>query len=153
MNRIANHCVGDPVPEWVMAEVSAERMCTMAALLRDPNPLHWDREAVAALPMGLGKRTINQGPLGVGYIVNMLHAWAGEGCIRRIVMRFPQVVLDGERIVAGGEITALREHRGEQLADCEVWLEHAERGILLEGKATVCLPAPTIRGIVPGAQK
>ena len=32
-----------------MACVSAERMRTMAALLRDPNPLHWDRDAVAAI--------------------------------------------------------------------------------------------------------
>mgnify|MGYP001822074637 FL=1 len=51
-------------------------MRTMAALLRDPNPLHWDRDAVAALPLGFGRRTINQGPLGLGYMVNMLHAWA-----------------------------------------------------------------------------
>lgn len=140
MNTAAPINVGDALPEWVMAEVSAERMCTMAALLRDPNPLHWDRNAVAALPFELGQRTINQGPLGLGYIVNMLHAWAGAGCIRRIVMRFPQVVLDGEHVVAGGVITALREHNGEQLADCNVWLEHAERGILLEGTASVSRP-------------
>lgn len=133
------YAVGDPVPEWVMPEVSAQRMRTMAALLRDPNPLHWDREAVAALPLNLGKRTINQGPLGLGYIVNMLHAWAGPGCIRRIVMRFPQVVLDGEEVTARGVITALRQQSATHIADCNVWLEHAERGILLEGTASVTL--------------
>lgn len=69
------NCVeGQAIPEWVMPEVSAERMRTMAAILRDPNPLHWDRDAVAALPLGLGRRTINQGPLGLSYMVNMLHA-------------------------------------------------------------------------------
>ena len=129
--------VGSEIPEWVMPSVSAERMRTMAAILRDPNPIHWDRDAVAALPLGLGRRTINQGPLGLGYMVNMLHAWAGPGCIRRIVTRFPQVVLDGERVVSRGTIRALREENGEQLADCDIWLEHAERGILLEGSATV----------------
>lgn len=133
--------VGDSIPEWVMESVSAQRMQTMAAILRDPNPLHWDREAVAALPMNLGKRTINQGPLGLGYMVNMLHAWAGPNSIRRIVMRFPQAVLDGERVLARGRVTALREHAGEHLADCEIWLEHAERGVLLEGTAIVALPS------------
>ena len=132
--------VGDAIPEWVMEEVSAERMRTMAALLRDPNPLHWDRDAVAALPLGLGRRTINQGPLGLSYMVNMLHAWAGPGCIRRMVTRFPQVVLDGERVVARGSIQSLRSVDGELLADCEVRLEHAQRGILLEGEVTVALP-------------
>ena len=132
--------VGDAIPEWVMEEVSAERMRTMAALLRDPNPLHWDRDAVAALPLGLGRRTINQGPLGLSYMVNMLHTWAGPGCIRRMVTRFPQVVLDGERVVARGSIQSLRSVDGELLADCEVRLEHDQRGVLLEGEVTVALP-------------
>ena len=123
-----------------MASVSPERMRTMAAILRDPNPIHWDREAVDSLSLGLGKRTINQGPLGLSYIINMLHAWTGPACLRRLVMRFPQVVLDGERVVARGEITALRTEGEECMADCRVWLEEAERGILLEGFATVALP-------------
>ena len=131
--------VGDKIPEWIMDSVSPERMCTMAAILRDPNPIHWDREAVDSLPLGLGQRTINQGPLGLSYMINMLHDWAGAGCLRRLVMRFPQVVLDGERVAARGEVSALREENGEQLADCRVWLEHNERGILLEGTAVVSL--------------
>lgn len=130
---------GDPIPEWIMPNVSAERMRTMAALLRDPNPLHWDRDAVAALPLGLGRRTINQGPLGLGYMVNMLHAWAGPGCIRTMVTRFPQVVLDGEEVVARGEVTGIRQAGNQRLADCNIRLEHAVRGVLLEGEATVCL--------------
>ena len=134
-----SNAVGDSIPEWVMERVSPERMRTMAAILRDPNPLHWDREEVAALPLELGRRTINQGPLGLSYMINMLHTWAGPGCLRRIVMRFPQVVLDEERVVARGVITALREEQGMQLADCKIWLEHGDRGVLLEGSATVVL--------------
>ena len=130
---------GDTIPEWVMEEVSAERMRTMAALLRDPNPVHWDRDVVAALPLGLGRRTINQGPLGLGYMVNMLHAWAGPGCIRRMVTRFPQAVLDGERVISRGTVARVRTVDGKTLADCELTLEHAERGVLLEADATVIL--------------
>jgi acyl dehydratase len=132
--------VGDAIPEWVMPSVTPERMRTMAAILRDPNPIHWDRDAVDSLPLGLGKRTINQAPLGLSYMINMLHAWAGPRCLRRIVMHFPQVVLDGERVVARGEIAALRDERGVALAECNIRLEHALRGVLLEGTATVELP-------------
>jgi acyl dehydratase len=132
--------VGDSIPQWVMPRVSPERMRTMAAILRDPNPLHWDRNAVDALPLGLGKRTINQGPLGLSYIINMLHAWAGPNCLRRIAMRFPQVVLDGEQVIARGTISALREEDSVPLADCNIWLEHEDRGVLLEGTASVALP-------------
>mgnify|MGYP001553939754 CR=1 FL=1 len=127
--------VGDRIPDWEMPSVSAEKMKTMAAILRDPNPLHWDRDAVASLPLGLGRRTINQGPLGLGYIVNMLHAWQGAGCIRRIHMTFPMVVLDGDGVTARGTVSAVN---GDS-ADCEVWLEHADGRRLLEGRATVSL--------------
>lgn len=132
---------GDPIPDWVMPCVSAQRMQTMAAILRDPNPLHWDRDAVNALPLGLGKRTINQGPLGLSYMINMLQAWAGPDCIRRIVMRFPDVVLDGDRVTASGVVDSVYTVDAEQRADCRVWLEHDERGILLEGNATITLQA------------
>ena len=135
-----NVSVGDTIPEWVMESVRPERMRTMAAILRDPNPVHWDRKAVAAITqLGLGERTINQGPLGLSYMVNMLHDWTGPGSIRRIFMTFPQVVLDDDRVIARGVVTGLREENGEQLADCDIWLEREGDGRLLDGKATVCL--------------
>jgi acyl dehydratase len=118
-----------------MASVSPEKMKTMAAILRDPNPLHWDRDAVAALPLGLGRRTINQGPLGLGYIVNMLHAWQGPGCLKRIRMSFPGLVLDGDRVIARGRV----ERVEGRLACCEVWLESEAGSRLLEGRAQVLL--------------
>ncbi len=129
---------GDRIPDWVMESVSADRMRTMAAILRDPNPVHWDRDAVAAL--GFGRRTINQGPLGLSYMVNMLHAWAGPGSIRRLVMTFPMAVLDGDHIVARGTVTAVREEKGERLADCDIWLEREGTEPPLKGTATVVLP-------------
>ena len=136
-----SYTVGDSIPEWVMESVSPARMCTMAAILRDPNPIHWDREAVDAMPLGLGKRTINQGPLGLSYMINMLHAWMGPESIRRIVVTFPQLVLDNDRVIARGTITALYEKEGSSLADCDIWLEKEGAGALLKGTATVFLGA------------
>ena len=128
---------GDAIPDWVMESVRPERMRTMAAILRDPNPVHWDRNAVE--PLGFGRHTINQGPLGLSYMVNMLHAWAGQGSIRRIVMTFPKPVLDGERIVAKGIVTAVREDAGQSFADCDIWLAREGSDPPLKGTATVLL--------------
>lgn len=61
--------VGDLIPSWEMPSVRRSRMRTMAAILRDPNPVHWDPNIVARLPINVGERTINQGPLGLGYII------------------------------------------------------------------------------------
>ena len=130
--------VGDPIPDWVMETVQVERMRTMAAILRDPNPVHWDRAATTAL--GFGGRTINQGPLGLSYMVNMLHDWAGPGCIMRLFMTFPLVVLDGDHITAQGKVTAVVTDGDRRFAECDVWLSRDGSDHPLEGKATVQLP-------------
>ncbi|MFN0148218.1 MAG: MaoC family dehydratase [Dehalococcoidia bacterium] len=129
---------GDQIPPWVMESVQPERMRTMAAILRDPNPVHWDRSAVAA--RGWGERTINQGPLGLSYMLNMLHAWAGPTSVQRIFMTFPLAVFEGDRITARGVVTAIREEDGMRLADCDIWLEREGSPRVLDGQATVRLP-------------
>ena len=66
---------GDPLPELVIDPVDPEKMKTMAALLRDPNPIHWDVDVVRQL--GMGDRPVNQGPNNMAYLVNLLAAFAG----------------------------------------------------------------------------
>ena len=136
----ANIAVGMEIPPWEMPSVRPERMRTMAAILRDPNPVHWDRRVVAGL--GYGDHTINQGPLGLSYMVNMLHAWTGPTSVRRLFMTFPKAVLDGDCITARGRVTAIREVNGERLVDCDIWLDRASGDQPLVGSATVVVTEP-----------
>ena len=131
--------VGDKIPQWEMKSVSAQRMATMAAILRDPCPLHWDRDVVDNT-FGIGKRTVNQGLIGIGYMINMLHCWSGENSIKGIKMGFPvPLVLDDDHVIAKGEVTAVRPKGQGQLVECNIWLEkEGER--LLDGNATVFFP-------------
>jgi acyl dehydratase len=113
--------VGEAIPPLVIESVDAQRMKTMAAILRDPYPIHWDRAAVAS--RGLGERTVNQGPLNLGYIANMLMAWAGDDSIRRLTVQFHARVLDGNRVVAGGVVDAVAMTDEGWDATCSVWLK------------------------------
>lgn len=121
------------IPPWEMPSVSPERMKTMAALLRDPYPIHWDREATHAL--GLGGRVVNQGPLNLGYVANMLMAWAGDGAVRRLTVSFGRRVLDGDRVVARGLVRSIDDGR----ATCDVWLDR-DGEVVLWGTAEVDAP-------------
>lgn len=133
MTDVRLPAVGDEIPSWDMPSVSRARMRTMAAILRDPNPVHWDAKLVSGLPLGAGERTINQGPLGLSYMINMLHDWCGPGCVKRIFMTFPRIVLSEDHVVAKGKVTDVTD---DGLVECEIWLERdGER--LLEGNATV----------------
>ena len=131
--------VGAPVPAWTLGPVSPEKMKIFAALARDPNPIHWDRAAVAE--RGLGDRLINQGPTNLGYVVNMLLAWTGPASLRDLAVRFTSNVFDGDVVTAGGVVTGIRVEQGERLADCDVWLDRDDGTRAIAGTATVALPA------------
>ena len=127
---------GTVIPPWEMADVDPQRMKTMAAILRDPYPVHWDREAVAAI--GFGERVINQGPLNLSYITNMLMAWQGPECVRRLQVSFGMPVLDHDHVVATGTVTSIEDVDGERRAHCDVRLERDGRPVVT-GTAVVAL--------------
>ncbi|TDD80945.1 protein dehydratase [Saccharopolyspora karakumensis] len=128
--------VGARLPEWRVSAVSAEKMKTTAALLADPNPIHWDAEVVRVL--GMGERPINQGPLNMAYVLNMLAAWSGgHDRLRRFRVRFRGNVFAGDELSAGGVVTGVRAEAGITLADCDVSLDVAGGATVLSGTATV----------------
>ena len=63
---------GQALTPLEISSVDADKMKVMALILDDPNPIHYDANAVQRL--GLGDRPINQGPNGVAYVINMLMA-------------------------------------------------------------------------------
>ena len=131
--------VGSPLPEWTLESVDPGRMKVFAAIARDPNPIHWDRSEVAK--RGFGERTINQGPTNLGYVLNMLIAWAGPTSLRQVVVRFTANVFEQDRVVAGGVVTGVRRQDGERLVDCDVWLDRDDGTRAVAGTATVAFPS------------
>ncbi|WAC56571.1 MaoC family dehydratase [Gordonia sp. SL306] len=118
--------------------VDAEKMKIMAALLEDPNPIHWDTRAVADL--GLGDAPVNQGPLNMGYIQSMLAQWAGgRDRIREFRVRFLGNVFGGQTVRAGAEVTAVVQGPEGQRIDCEIWLDVDGVGRVMSGTATVIM--------------
>jgi acyl dehydratase len=122
--------VGDLLPEFAVPSVDPARMKTMAAVLRDPYRVHWDREATREI--GLEGRVINQGPLNLSYIVNMLHSFSGPTSVRRLTVSFGRPVFDADSVVAGGEISAIDGDR----VTCAVWLKRGDE-IVVSGTAVI----------------
>lgn len=123
---VAAVIVGDPLPDRVF-RVDAEKMKIMAALLRDPNMIHLD--AAETVRLGMGDRVVNQGPTNLGYVHTMLAAWAGaDDRVLATSLRFRATVVAGDRVVAGGRVTAVHD---DGRVECEVWLdvEGPDRGI------------------------
>lgn len=143
-----NPAPGDSLPELVVDPVDAEKMKTMAALLRDPNPIHWDVASVQAL--GMGDRPVNQGPNNMAYLVNLLAGYAGGfDRIRRLQVRFLANVFAGDRLVGGGRVTHIEPASDDQTGavditvHCDVWLRRNgdEGDTVMTGTATVMMRA------------
>jgi len=128
--------VGTEIPPWIMEAVDAQRMKTMAAILRDPYPIHWDRTETANI--GLGERTVNQGPLNLSYIANMLMAWQGPACVRRLQVKFTTPVFDDDSVTARGVVTAVDDVDGERRATCEIRLDRDGEDVVV-GMAVVAV--------------
>lgn len=131
---------GDPLPEWTLESVSTEKMKTMAAILRDPNPIHFDVDVVRGL--GMGKKVVNQGPNNMAYVMNMLIAWTGDAaCVRDVSVRFLANTYAGDSLVAGGNVLDVSTaDDGAREASCEVWLDANGDTRALAGRARVTLP-------------
>jgi len=130
--------VGTELPTWDVPAVSAEKMKTMAALLDDPSPIHFDVVTLRAL--GMGDRPVNQGPLNMGYVMNAVTGWAGgPDRLRRLRVRFLGTVLAGQALLVTGAVTAVREQDGKTLADCDVALSVVGGEAVVSGSATVAL--------------
>jgi len=133
--------VGAELPPWDVPAVSGEKMKTMAALLHDSNPIHFDIPSVQAL--GLGDRPVNQGPSNMAYVMNMLAAWAGgTDRVRSLRVRFLGNVLADQHLRASGVVTAVRHEEGGPVAECDVLLSIVGGDPVLSGTATVLLNDP-----------
>ncbi|MFI5426643.1 MaoC family dehydratase [Aeromicrobium sp. UC242_57] len=131
--------VGTTIPSVIVTNIRAEDIAMMALILRDPNPIHFDRDAVAA--SGLGDRFVNQGGSTMAYIMNMLTAWAGSrAAITSIKCSFTGNVFAGDDVEVGGTVTTVSATDDGVRADCEVWAEVVGGRRAIVGTAVVLLP-------------
>lgn len=119
--------VGDELPPLTI-DVGEAEIAELAAILRDPNPIHLDPAAVRAA--GLGDRVVNQGPANLAYILNMLEAAFPLHRLDSLESRYLANVRAGDRAEAGGAILAIED----DTIDCEVWLK-VEDKVAVGGKA------------------
>jgi 3-hydroxybutyryl-CoA dehydratase len=127
------YSVGDLLPPFVIKNVSPEAMKQWSVFLADPNPIHLDVEVVKA--KGLGDRVINQGPINVAYMMNMLMAAFPGARIDSLDSRFLDNVYARDKAIASGAITAIEGNR----ISCEFKLDIEGRGTVNSGTATIII--------------
>jgi acyl dehydratase len=102
--------VGDEL-EPVEHVTDPQQMKLMAAILRNPNPIHFDVDSVVRL--GLGDRVVTQGPMTLSFVADMVAAWAGGlEAMRSLRVRMLANVFGGDTVTCTGRVTAVDEDAG-----------------------------------------
>jgi 3-hydroxybutyryl-CoA dehydratase len=131
---------GGTIGPYRFENIAQADMTAFAEILRDPNPIHLDAAVVRSL--GLGDRTVNQGPANLGYILNMLMVAAPAARVTSIEVRFLDNLFQGETAVAGGAIEAIEQFDDGESVTCSVWLDVDQQRRVLAGTATFVVPSP-----------
>ncbi|KGB83316.1 MAG: hypothetical protein CL814_10505 [Confluentimicrobium sp.] len=129
---------GAELPAYRIESVSPETMKVWAPILRDPNPIHLDREVVKA--KGLGERLINQGPINVAYVMDMLMRNFPQGRIVSMTNRFVDNVYEDDAVEATATITGVEKAGDETRVSCDFALKADERSVVISGTAVVAVP-------------
>jgi acyl dehydratase len=119
--------IGEELPALVIERVDEDKMKLMAAILRDPNPIHFDADRVREL--GMGEKTVNQGPSNMSYLLNMVTRWSGGvPALRSVAMRFLGNVFAEDRVECRGRVVAIDAEAG--LVTLEVEASVGDRQVL-----------------------
>lgn len=138
MTKSGNPRPGDTLPERTIDAVSADAMAELAVILRDPNPIHLDREAVRAA--GLGDRRINQGPANMAYVMDMLADALPDAELASMSIAFTTNVCEGDHVTASAEITDIIETEAGAVVDCAFQLDVRGGRPALKGTARLVPP-------------
>lgn len=134
--------IGDALPPFRISAVNAEDMKVWAKILHDPNPIHLDPAVVRA--MGLGDRTINQGPANLAYIISMIEAAFPGSDLQSLEVRYLDNVFAEDAVIAGGTVTDIAKVDNTTKVTCEIWLRAEARDLVISGVAAVALPGGTM---------
>ena len=110
---------GSNLKDWAFL-VPQESMNTWAVILDDPNPIHLD--ANAAKQVGLGDKTINQGPANIAYILNMIEENFPNSRILKMNNKMTDSVLEGDLVTVSGHITEIKVEESQFVASCSIQL-------------------------------
>lgn len=132
-----NPAIGDALTGSAQL-VRPEMMFVWAKVLRDPNPIHTDANAVRA--RGLGDRVINQGPGNVSYVMNMLLEAFPAGRLAAIKIRFLDNVFGGEMVTPSAIVESIDDTGAGRFISLNIAL-HAGGRLVLDGEASVQTPS------------
>ena len=118
---------------------STQQLVRYAGASGDYNRIHYDKD------FALGARldgVIIHGALKNAFLGQFMTEWMGPlGALKRLACQYRGMDFPGNTVTAKGRVLRTYKAEGENLVDCEIWLENDEGQRTTPGSATVVLPS------------
>jgi len=132
--RFQNPAIGSQIPP-IIKEMTQEVINKWAEVSTDFNPLHVDPDYAKNTRFGT---TIAHGQISIAYLNELMTNWLGEGWIcggKLMGIRFLKPISPGDTVKAKGGVVGKTVRNGEQLLECEVFIENQSGERVVSGKA------------------
>ena len=130
---------GDEVTSITKPAITEVQLVKYAGASGDFNPIHTVSSFAEAAGLG---GVIAHGMLSMGFAGEHVKKWIGDsGDLKRLKVRFTSMTRPGDVVTLKGTVTGKKQADGENLVDCEIWIEKEDGSKTIVGDATVALPA------------
>ena len=131
---------GDELPAQVK-NPTTRQLVQYAGASGDFYEIHYDKD----FAQGTGLTgVIIHGALKNAFLGQLVTDWAGpDGLLKSLTCQYRGMDYPGQPITAKGTVTRVYQEDGQNLVDCQIWLENPQGENTTPGSATVSLPSRT----------
>ncbi|MBI2853616.1 MAG: acyl dehydratase [Chloroflexi bacterium] len=130
-------CIGMEVP-MITKTPTPVQLVKWAGASGDYNPIHYNHFAALAQKL---PGIIVHGKLKTSYLCQMLTDWIGDqGNVVKISCQHRGMDVPDHQLKIGGRVTGVFQKDGQNLVECEIWVENDKGQKTVPGAATVSLP-------------
>tara|TARA_Y100000741_G_scaffold14228_1_gene11237 strand:+ start:125 stop:523 length:399 start_codon:yes stop_codon:yes gene_type:complete len=120
--------IGHKINQW-SHQVRQEDLNSWSKILNDPNPIHFDANAVKKI--GQGDKCINQGPANIAYLINTIFYNFPKCKILNIKNRLNGNVFVDDIVTVSGEITNISNKNESRIISLSLNLSTQENNYLV----------------------
>ncbi len=101
--------------------------------------IHYDKDFAESTGL---PGVIIHGALKNAFLGQLVTDWAGpSGVVKQLTCQYRGMDVPGQPITARGTVSRVYQENGENLVECQIWLENAQGENTTPGSATVALPS------------
>ena len=129
---------GSEIPALVK-NPTTRQLVQYAGASGDFYEIHYDRDFAESTGL---PGVIIHGALKNAFLGHLVTDWAGpSGVVKRLTCQYRGMDVPGEPITARGTVSRVYQENGENLVECQIWLENPRGENTTPGSATVALPS------------